>query len=140
MQKIKIISIGKTKEKWLQEAISEYTKRLSPYAQIESIWGKDDDHLLKLLINEKNIICLDPFGQEMNSEEFSQFLQASLLEGGSRLTFVIGGAEGLPLILRQKYPLLSLSKLTFTHQFARLLLIEQIYRAFEISKGTKYHK
>lgn len=140
MQKIKIISIGKTKEKWLQDAIFEYTKRLSPYLEIEFIWAKDNEHLIKILSLEKKIICLDPQGQEMDSETFSSFLHTSLIDGGARVTFVIGGAEGLPQILRKSFPLLSLSRLTFTHQCTRLLLIEQIYRAFEISKGTKYHK
>lgn len=141
MQKVKIVSIGKNKEKWLEEALQEYIKRLSPLLSVEFVLLKDDQQLEKTLEKESGgVICLDPEGKMMSSEEFAQHLHQNLQEHGSRLTLVIGGAEGLPQTLRKKYPLLSLSKMTFTHQCTRLILIEQIYRAFEIAKGTQYHK
>ena len=89
------------------------------------------------------IILLDPLGKMCSSETFSDKMYEWLEEGGSRLTFVIGGAEGLPDDLKKeggRQEMLSLGMLTFTHQFARILLIEQIYRATEIRKGTGYHK
>ena len=89
------------------------------------------------------MILLDPLGKMCTSELFSEKMYQWLEEGGSRLTFVIGGAEGLPDDLRAregKQGMLSLGMLTFTHQFARILLMEQIYRASEIRKGSGYHK
>mgnify|MGYP000275819416 CR=1 FL=1 len=140
MQKIKLISVGKTKEKWLEDAINEYIKRLSPYLEFEFIWAKDDIHLVKLVEKEKNVICLDVEGTLYSSESFAKYILESLEQGGSRLTLVIGGAEGLPFELKTKHSKISLSPMTFTHQCTRLILIEQIYRAFELAKGSKYHK
>ncbi len=137
--KIRIYSPGKSKEAWLEAALAEYTKRLKPVAEIEIIIPKDDDQLLHMIKKERVLIALDPMGKEYTSETFSQFLMDKLVEGGASVAFVIGGAEGLPSALK-KEPLISLSRLTFTHQFARLLLLEQIYRAFEIQKGSGYHK
>lgn len=132
--------MGKTKEAWLNDAINEYVKRLKPYLELTFIWAKDDTHLLKLLENENSIVCFDENGKSYNSPEFSQFFFHKMEKGGSRLTFVIGGAEGLPAELKRHSELISLSKMTLTHQFVRLMLVEQVYRAFEINKGTKYHK
>lgn len=140
MIKLKIFSIGKTKESWLEDAIQEYAKRLSPLMAIEWIWAKDNSHLIDLASKEPKVICLDPKGKLLSSEQFAAFLEQSWERGGSRLAFVIGGADGLPPQLRENYTLLSLSPLTFTHQITRLILIEQIYRATEISKGSNYHK
>lgn len=138
--KIKIISVGKTKEAWLKNAIDEYLQRLQGRAQFECIWAKDDDQFASLVSREKHLIALDPAGEEMSSEGFAAFLQDRLESGGSRLTFAIGGDSGLPLNIKQSAPLLSLSKLTFTHQMTRLILVEQIYRALEINRGSQYHK
>jgi len=140
MQKLKIISVGKTKEKWLDDAIDEYLKRLSPVLEISFSWLKDDDQLTKAVAKESNVVCLDVLGKMMSSEDFSTFIHNKIQAGGSRLTLVIGGAEGLPVSFKTKYPLISFSPMTFTHQCIRLILVEQIYRAFEIAKGTKYHK
>lgn len=89
-------------------------------------------------------VCLDEGGRQMTSPAFSDFLFSKLEEGGSRLTFVVGGAEGLPPGLKSNPPKagakLSLSSMTFTHLWARALLAEQIYRASEIRRGSKYHK
>lgn len=139
MLKIKILSVGKTKESWLEQGIQEYIKRLQPTAHIECIWTKNEEQLEQLADKEPSLIALDAGGRSMSSEEFSVFLNQQLIQQGSRLTFVIGGDKGLPAGLK-KSSCISLSSLTFTHQMVRLILLEQIYRAFEIQKGTPYHK
>ncbi len=139
MLKVKIISVGKTKEPWLEEALQEYIKRLSPIMQFETLWVKNDDQLLESCKKE-NIIALDPLGKEFDSLGFSKFVQQQFEANGSRIAFVIGGPEGLPPLLKKSSKLISLSKLTFTHQIARLVLVEQLYRSFEIAKSTPYHK
>ena len=140
MLKLKIISVGKTKETWLNDAIDEYKKRLSPVLQIEFILAKNDANLIELLKNESQFVCLDSTGDMFTSEQFSKFVQDQFISNGSRLTLVIGGPEGLPNEIKKKSPLISLSLMTMTHQMVRLILLEQIYRAFEIAKGSKYHK
>jgi len=140
MYKIKVLTVGKNKDTWLSEGVDEYLTRMSSIAQFEFVYLKDDHQLLRAVEQEQNVVCLDPLGRSMTSELFSDYLHQRLLEGGSRLTFVIGGAEGLPKVCRSRYPLLSFSNMTYTHQMVRLLLVEQVYRAFEISKGTGYHK
>lgn len=139
MLKVKVLSIGKTKEKWLEEALQEYLKRLSPVLNIEFLLFKTNDQLETQASKENSIICLDPNGKMVSSEEFATILTSGLEKGGSKLTFVIGGPEGLPINLREK-TMLSFSKMTFTHQICRLILVEQIYRAMELQKGSKYHK
>ncbi len=140
MLKLKVLSVGKTKEEWLDLAIKEYTKRLSPVVAVEFLYAKTDEQLLSLAEQEPVAICLDAAGQKMTSEAFASFAMHKFEEGGSRLSFIIGGPEGLPDRLKRERPLLSLSPLTMTHQIVRLVLIEQIYRAFEIRKGSPYHK
>ena len=139
MVKIRIYSPGKTKEAWLEAALQEYIKRLRPKAEIELIHPKNDVQFIEMALKEKRLIALDPQGKELTSEAFSLYLFKEIELGGACLAFAIGAAEGLPEALKT-FPLLSLSRMTFTHQFARLLLIEQIYRAFEIDKGSGYHK
>jgi 23S rRNA (pseudouridine1915-N3)-methyltransferase len=140
MLKLKVISIGKTKESWLEEGLSEYTKRLKPQMNIEWIWAKDNHQLTEFVNKESLVICLDPAGELYTSEQFASFFDQRWQQGGSRLAIVIGGADGLPSELKNKHPLISLSRLTFTHQMTRLVLIEQLYRALEIKKGSQYHK
>ncbi len=138
---IKIFTIGKTKEQWLEEALEEYTQRLKSVLRIEWHLVKDDAQLLRLLEKEKSFIGLDPQGELLESVPFSKQLFRLLAEGGSRLSFVIGGSDGIPPPIKARAKkLLSLSPLTFTHQLTRLVLLEQIYRAFEIEKGSAYHK
>jgi 23S rRNA (pseudouridine1915-N3)-methyltransferase len=141
MYKIKVYTIGKIKEDWLQEALGEYEGRLKSSLSLEWILAKNDEQLKQFLEKETNFICLDPQGKPFSSEEFSLFLIKSLQDCHSRLCFVIGGSEGIPAALKTKArSLISLSKMTFTHQITRLILVEQIYRALEIDKGTAYHK
>lgn len=140
MLRLKILSVGKTKESWLEEAIALYERRLKPHMTIEWIWAKNDDQLQTLALQEPLLLCLDPEGLQMTSEAFSSYLEKQWALGGARLAFVIGGAEGLPPKLKEHSKLISLSKMTFTHQMTRLILIEQIYRAYDLSKGGPYHK
>jgi 23S rRNA (pseudouridine1915-N3)-methyltransferase len=143
MIKIKIYSIGKTKEAWLDEAFEEYLKRLQPWCQVECIWLKNDEQLIAAVLKESMVICLQQTGVEHDSSHFAQSLSQWVEKGGARLTFVIGGPEGLPLQILSNYPpssYLSLSRMTFTHQITRLVLIEQIYRAFTILHGVPYNK
>ncbi|MDN3504273.1 MAG: 23S rRNA (pseudouridine(1915)-N(3))-methyltransferase RlmH [Rhabdochlamydiaceae bacterium] len=141
MIKIKILSVGKQKHSWLEEAIKEYEKRLTGAVQIEWLLYKSDDQLEANAIQEKRLICLDPRGIEYDSPQFSQFIQKELNQHGPRLTFIIGGALGLCEALKEKANhTISVSKLTFTHQLARLILVEQLYRSLEIAKNSPYHK
>ncbi len=141
MYRIKIFSIGKTKKSWLTSAISEYEKRLKAIMPIEWIFAKNNEQLRTFLEKESSFITLVPSAKELCSELFAKELYLHLEHCGSRVTFVIGGAEGIPQDLIEKALVsLSLSRLTFTHQIARLILIEQIYRATEIHKRSEYHK
>jgi len=140
MLKAKILSVGKTKEAWLDAALEEYTKRLAPSLQLETVWARNNEQLLSLAKEAGSLLALDPQGKEYESLEFSRFLFQQFEKQGSRLTFVIGGPEGLPAEIKRTAPLISLSRLTFTHQITRLVLVEQIYRAIEIERGSPYHK
>jgi len=140
MIKIKIFSVGKSKEPWLETALDEYAKRLTGQMGISFVWAKNDEQLIQFTEKEGQAICLDPAGKELDSVDFSKFFQKEIESSGARLTFVIGGAEGLPKRLKKQHPLISLSRLTFTHQLTRLVLIEQLYRAFTLIQGIPYHK
>lgn len=150
---IKIITVGSIKEKYLKDAIEEYTKRLSKYTNIEIVEVKDEglvepqkaisleeEKILKH-INEKDyIITLEIEGKEFTSEEFAEKLDKIQLEA-SNITFIIGGSYGLSQNIKDKSRLhLSFSKMTFPHQLFRVLLLEQIYRAFKINNNESYHK
>lgn len=140
MIKIKIISTGKFKEEWLRLAIDEYQKRLSPWMQFEWVIFKSEEELYKEAQKEKNLISLSPDGKMYDSEEFSQVFMELIEKNQSRLTLLIGGAFGIPKEILKKTPSFSLSKLTWSHQTVRLLIMEQLYRAYEIQKGSSYHK
>lgn len=148
---IRIVGRKSGSEKWLEEACSMYQTRLRPSKiEVETTWHKDNDALIKGVTVDSDkgyqVVLLDPLGKTKTSEQFSSDMYKWLDQGGSRLVFVIGGAEGLPSELKEtksgrpRPTLISLSAMTFTHQFARMLLIEQIYRASEIRKGSGYHK
>lgn len=146
--KIRIVGRKNGGEKWLDQSYSTYETRLKPTnLDVTTHWHKNDEELLKNIESDisKNhkVILLDPLGKMCTSEVFSDNMYKWLEIGGSRLTFCIGGADGLPTELRDgtnKSDMFSLSSLTFTHQFARILLMEQIYRASEIRRGSGYHK
>ncbi|MCB1136900.1 MAG: 23S rRNA (pseudouridine(1915)-N(3))-methyltransferase RlmH [Chlamydiia bacterium] len=140
MLSVTILSVGKNKEPWLESALADYQQRLRGRLELSSLWVKDDSALCKACERFSEILLLDPHGKAMDSPGFADLLREGLERGGSRLCIVIGGAEGLPAELRSRYPMLSLSRLTFTHQIARLILTEQLYRAVEIWRGSPYHK
>lgn len=140
MIKIKIFSTGKIKEAWLQSAIEEYSKRMQSNLSIEWSLFKDEEKLYKHAFLEKDLIVLSPDGIELNSEEFSKQIFQLVEKNQSRLSILIGGAEGIPRNLIKTTPSFSLSRLTWSHQTVRLLIIEQLYRAYEIMKGSAYHK
>ncbi len=141
MFKLTIITIGKNKEKWLQEALFEYEKRLKNQVSFNWVLLKDEKSLIKQVLKEKSFILLDLEGKELDSPALADKLGKLLETEKSQLAFVIGGDTGVPEILREKALMrLRLSKLTFTHQICRLILLEQIYRSFEILKGSGYHK
>lgn len=135
MFKVKVITQGKIKESWLQEALSIYEKRMKGKLEIE--WILVDDIEEKAL-KEPNFIALDVLGKAFSSVQLSMAL---FRDWGSRPVFVIGGAEGLsPKVLQAAKYRMSFSSLTFTHQMVRLILVEQLYRALEIEEGSSYHK
>jgi len=142
--RVVILSVGKTKEDWLNTAVDEYVKRLrASSVELECMWVKDDAALSARAAEQPgSLIVLDERGALYTSEAFSHVMYELLEEGGSRLTFVIGGADGLPPDLRATPAKrqMSLSRMTLTHQMARLLLAEQVYRASEIRRGSKYHR
>lgn len=129
---------------WLSEGINEYEKRLQKFMNVNTVFLKDDNELINKseigFSKVGKVFALDEYGKEYTSREFSDAVFKGFEEGGAQVAFVVGGFAGLPDEIRKKYPLISLSKLTWTHQFARLLLVEQIYRATMIHKGTPYHK
>lgn len=138
MYKITLYSVGKSKEAWLQDALSIYQTRLKNKITFDFKWAKNSNQLVKWLEKEQKIICLDEGGKEYSSTQFSKFFFKQLEQFGCELHLVIGDAEGIPKELK-KFMSLSLSKMTFTHQMARLVLIEQIYRAWTIKEGIPYH-
>lgn len=155
--KIKIIALGKIKEKFLKDGIDEFLKRLTPYATIEileltPVEIKDENLVQKSLEQEAEkilanikpnsyVITLEILGKQLSSEEFAQKINDITISGVSELVFVIGSSCGIAPVVSQRADYkLSISKMTFLHQFARLLLVEQIYRAFKILKNETYHK
>ncbi len=150
---IKIIAIGNIKEKYLKDAIAEYQKRLQKYTSLEIIELKDEsfDDIDKTLnkeaekikkhISEKDyIITLEIEGKQLDSIDFSKKLENIQLET-SNITFIIGGSYGLSTEIKEMSNYhLSISKMTFPHQLFRVILLEQIYRAFKIKNNESYHK
>lgn len=150
---IKIISVGKIKEKFYKEAIEEYTKRLSKYTKLqiievedvnlpnESLIKQKEKELIEKNINDKDyVITLEIEGNELNSIELSKKLE-QLEQTNPNITFIIGGSYGLDEKIKQRSNYkLSFSKLTFPHQLFRVILLEQIYRAFKIKNNESYHK
>ena len=138
-----IFVVGKKNsvEGWIEAGCIEFSKRLTPIMEVNTVFLKSDEALVEAVTSARGYtVCLDENGKVMSSRDFEKFFYKGYELGGAQVNFVIGGFAGLPPALKQTYPLLSLSKMTWTHQMARLLLIEQLYRAAEIHKGTGYHK
>lgn len=159
MQRITVLCVGKLKEKFYADAAAEYCKRLSRYCKIEvtelpeTRLPEDPSpaEIKKALAAEANAIrqkleggavvamCIE--GQTCSSEALSKKLAAFALEGKSKMTFLIGGSFGLDETLKKQADWrLSMSPMTFPHHLARVMLLEQIYRACQIAEGTRYHK
>lgn len=157
--KISIVCVGKIKEKYLTEGIAEFAKRLTPYCKLETIaigeekmpdnpssaekeqvLEKETARLISAIPASAHVVLLDLQGKEITSPQLAEMFDSLALAGKSHIAFVIGGAFGYTDALRRRADMRwSFSKLTFTHQMIRLLLVEQIYRAFKISYGQKYH-
>ena len=158
--KIKIVTVGKLKEKYLKDGIAEYSKRLSRFANLEMIELADEKtpdrasdsenqkilelegtRILSKIGDRDFVIVLAIEGKTLSSEEFSKQLEQAPINGFSTLTFIIGGSLGLsPQVKKRANLSISFGRLTLPHQLMRLVLVEQIYRAFTIQQGSPYHK
>ncbi len=161
MLRINIICIGKIKEKYFTDAINEYAKRLSAFcrfqivelaeekiksntpnlSQIEEVIESEGKRIMQKINSGDYVIAMCIEGKMLSSEELSKTLEGVQINGKSTVDFIIGGSYGLSQAIKSRADLrLSMSKMTFPHQMARMILSEQIYRAFEISTNGKYHK
>ena len=158
--KITLITVGKIKEKYLKDAIAEYSKRLSRYCKLEiievadektpdqasetveeNIRNKEGERILKHIRDDMYVITLEIGGKMLSSEELAQKIETLGIQGESSIAFVIGGSIGLgkEVLKRSDYEL-SFSKMTFPHQLMRVILLEQVYRSYRIMCGEPYHK
>lgn len=158
--RIRIILVGKVRERYLREGIDEYLKRLKPYAKVELVELQAEsvpetfsekqlglarqveaERILRAVRENEYVVALDIRGIPMSSEDLSRWLQERALSGDSNLAFVIGGTTGLaPNILSRARLRLSMGPMTFPHQFMPMLVAEQLYRAFKIGLGEPYHR
>lgn len=157
---ISIITVGKLKEKYLKQGIDEYLKRLTAYAKVEvievadekapeelsdlemlQVKQKEGERILAKIGQDAHVLALAINGKMQSSEELADSLDKLATYGKSKIAFVIGGSLGLSDdVLNRANEQLSFSKMTFPHQLMRLILVEQIYRAFRINRGEPYHK
>ena len=157
---ISIITIGKLKEKYLKQGIQEYLKRLSSYAKVEiieladekapenlsesekeQVKQKEGERILAKISDDTHVIALAINGKQKSSEELAKEIDSLATYGKSKIAFVIGGSLGLSSeVMKRSNAALSFSKMTFPHQLMRLVLVEQIYRAFRIIRNEPYHK
>lgn len=157
---ISIVTVGKLKEKYLKLGIEEYVKRLSAYARVEvievadekapeelselemvQVKQKEGERILAKISQDAHVIALAINGKMKSSEELADTLDKLATYGNSKIAFIIGGSLGLSdEVLKRANEHLSFSKMTFPHQLMRLILVEQIYRAFRINRGEPYHK
>lgn len=158
--KITVITVGKLKEKYLKDAIAEYSKRLSKYCKLEiievadektpdnaseaveiAIRDKEAERILKYLKDDAYVITLEIGGKMLSSEEFADKIDKLGIQGISHIIFIIGGSIGLgQAVVKKSDYALSFSKMTFPHQLMRVILLEQIYRGYRIVTGAPYHK
>ncbi|MDF2522922.1 MAG: rRNA large subunit m3Psi methyltransferase RlmH [Clostridiales bacterium] len=158
--KLTIVAVGKLKEKYLKEGIGEYSKRLSRFCELEIVEVEDEqapenlavaqelqvkkkeaERILKKVKEGSALVILDVKGERTSSEGLAAKLQSFFISGKSHITFVIGGSLGLDQeLLRKADYRFSMSELTFPHQLARLILLEQLFRAFKIMNNETYHK
>lgn len=155
--KIKIIALGKIKEKFLKDGVDEFLKRLTPYASVEvlelvpieikdvnltdRVLEQEADKILQNIKPQDFVITMEIQGKMLSSEDFADKINELTNLGTQEIVFVIGSSCGLAKKVSDRANFkMSMSKMTFLHQFARLILVEQIYRAFKIIKGETYHK
>ena len=158
--KIKVVTVGKLKEKYLKDGIAEYSKRISRFARLEMIELADEktpdkasesenqkileiegQRILSKVGDRDFVLVLAIEGATFSSEEFSKQLEEASIKGFSTLTFIIGGSLGLASVVKKRANLsVSFGRLTLPHQLMRLVLVEQIYRVFTIQQGSPYHK
>ncbi|WP_436863005.1 23S rRNA (pseudouridine(1915)-N(3))-methyltransferase RlmH [Staphylococcus caeli] len=158
--KITILTVGKLKEKYWKQAIAEYEKRLGAYAkmeiievpdekapenmsdkEVEQVKEKEGQRLLAKVKSQSTVITLEIKGNMLTSEGLAKEIESRMTRGQSDFTFIIGGSNGLhQTVLDRSDYALSFSKMTFPHQMMRVILIEQVYRAFKIMRGEAYHK
>ena len=158
--KITIVTVGKIKEKYLRDAIAEYTKRLSKYCKLEivevvdektpdnassivenQIRDKEAERIQKYLKDDAYVITLEIGGKMLDSVEFSKKIEQLGIQGKSHIIFVIGGSIGLgEEVLRRSDFAISFSKMTFPHQLMRVIVLEQIYRGYRLMNHEPYHK
>ena len=158
--KVTVIAVGKVKEKYLQDALKEYAKRLSKYCkldivevedektpdrasanQMEQIKEKEARRILKYVCEDAHVITLEICGRKLSSENFADYLDKLGVQGCSQIQFIIGGSLGLHSSITSRANLaLSFSEMTFPHQLMRVILLEQIYRGYRINTGEPYHK
>ena len=140
--KIKIISIGKVKERYIQQGISEFLKRIGRFSSIEPVVIKDsmpkkETQAILDKLNAEFVIALDANGKQFSSVELAEFIR----KNEKNIAIIIGNEDGLADEVKKKANLtLSLSRMTFTHEMAQLFFLEQLYRAFSIIKNTGYHR
>ena len=158
---IKIIAVGKIKEKFYKDAIDEYLKRMQAYnkveiievademaaenlseKELEQVKEKEGERILGKISKEDYVVSLEILGKQMDSIEFAKFIENEMAEGfGRNLVFIIGGSNGLAKEVSQRSnKKLSFGKMTYPHQLMRVILTEQIYRAYRIINGHPYHK
>lgn len=157
---IQIIAVGKLKEKYLVQGIAEYAKRLGPYAKLdiaevpdeqapesmsaadeERVKAKEGERILAKVKADSHVIVMAIDGQMWTSEQLASHMGNLATYGKSHVTFIIGGSNGLSAdVLRRADTKLSFGRITFPHQLIRLVLVEQVYRAFKIMRGEPYHK
>ena len=160
IMKITLITVGKIKEKYLKDAIAEYTKRLNKYCKLEIIEvadektpdnasdvvehvirAKEAERILKYVKEDAYVITLEINGKQLSSEELADKIDKLGVQGTSHIIFVIGGSIGLGEdVLKKSDFALSFSKMTFPHQLMRVILLEQVYRSYRIMNGEPYHK
>ena len=158
--KITVITVGKIKEKYLKDAIAEYSKRLGKYCKLEiievadektpdnaselvenQIRSKEAERILKYVKDDAFVITLEINGKQLTSEELAGKIDNLGIQGHSHIIFIIGGSIGLGTeVLKKSNFALSFSKMTFPHQLMRVILLEQIYRSYRIINGEPYHK
>jgi 23S rRNA (pseudouridine1915-N3)-methyltransferase len=158
--RIRIIIVGKVRERYLRDGVAEYLKRLGPYAHVELVELQDEpvpetssdkqlaaarqveaERVLRTLRDNEYVVALDIRGTGMSSEDLSKWIQERAVSGDSNLAFVIGGTTGLaPEVLSRARLRLSMGPMTFPHQFMPMLVAEQLYRAFRIGRGEPYHR